>query len=47
MMAVLDGKFAAMLEKLKGVTEKMNPSKGRTSLEFHMLGGETGGCKSS
>ena len=26
-----------MLEKLNGVTEKTNPSKGRTSLEFHML----------
>tara|TARA_B100001758_G_C17956725_1_gene376189 strand:+ start:454 stop:597 length:144 start_codon:yes stop_codon:yes gene_type:complete len=47
MIAMLDGKFAAMLEKLNGVTEKTNPSNGRTSLEFHMLEGETGGCKSS
>ena len=47
MMAVLEGRFAAMLEKLNGVTEKMKPSSGRTSLEFHILGGETGGCKSS
>ena len=47
MMAVLDGKLAAMLEKLNGVTEKMKPSSGRTSLEFHLLYGETGGCKSS
>jgi hypothetical protein len=46
-MAVLEGRLAAILEKLNGVTEKINPSKGLTSLEFHMLEGETGGCKSS
>ena len=36
-----------MLEKLNGVTEKTNPSSGRTSLEFHMEEGEMGGCRSS
>ena len=47
MMAAQDGRFAAMLEKLNGVTENTNPSSGRTSLEFHMEEGEMGGCRSS
>ena len=46
-IAALDGRLAAMLLKLNGVTLKTNPSNGLTSLEFHILEGETGGCRSS
>ena len=42
-----NGRLPAMLEKLNGVTENTNPSRGRTSLEFHIEEGEMGGCKSS
>ena len=43
MMAAQDGRLAAMLEKLNGVTENPKPSSGRTSLEFHIEEGEIGG----
>jgi hypothetical protein len=43
MIAALEGRFAAILEKLNGVTENTNPSKGRTSLEFHIAEVEIGG----
>ena len=43
MMAAQDGRLAAMLEKLNGVTENTKPSSGRTSLEFHIEEGEIGG----
>jgi len=42
-MAALDGKFPAMLLKLNGVTLNTKPSKGRTSREFHIDEGDTGG----
>jgi hypothetical protein len=47
MIAVDDGRLAAILLKLNGVIEKTKPSKGLTSLEFHMPDEDTGGCRSS
>jgi len=35
-----DGRFAAILVKLNGVTAKTNPSKGRCSMEFFVGSGE-------